>query len=82
MKIIWITGGATGIGFATAKKFLDNQWKVIISSRNLEKLKKAKIELINFLEKLDEKNLYLRGLISFIGFKQKGLNYERKKRFT
>jgi len=39
-------------------------------------------KVINFLKKLDEKNLYLRGLISFIGFKQKGLNYERKKRFT
>ena len=39
-------------------------------------------KVINFLKKLDEKNLYLRGIISFIGFKQKGLNYERKKRFT
>ena len=39
-------------------------------------------KVINFLKKLDEKNLYLRGLISFIGFKQKGLNYERKKRLT
>ena len=38
--------------------------------------------VINFLKKFDEKNLYLRGLISFIGFKQKGLNYERNKRFA
>ena len=38
--------------------------------------------VINFLKKFDEKNLYLRGLISFIGFKQKGLNYERNKRFV
>ncbi len=39
-------------------------------------------KVINFLKKFDEKNLYLRGLISFIGFKQKGLKYNRKKRFT
>ena len=39
-------------------------------------------KVINFLINFEEKNLYLRGLISFIGFKQKGLNYDRKKRFT
>ena len=39
-------------------------------------------KVINFLKKFDEKNLYLRGLISFIGFKQKGLKYNRRKRFT
>ena len=36
--------------------------------------------VIDYLKKFDEKNLYLRGLISFIGFKQKGIRYERKKR--
>ena len=39
-------------------------------------------KVINFLKKFDEKNLYLRGLISFIGFKQKGIKYSRKKRFS
>ena len=39
-------------------------------------------KVINFLRKFDEKNLYLRGLISFIGFKQKGIKYSRKKRFS
>ena len=38
MKTIWITGGSTGIGFATAKYFLKNNWNVIISSSNIEKL--------------------------------------------
>ena len=42
MKTVWITGGSSGIGLATAKKFIQNNWKVIISSRNLEKLKEAK----------------------------------------
>ena len=42
MKVIWITGGSSGIGFATAKKFLENNWIVIISSSNLEKLNNAK----------------------------------------
>ena len=31
-------------------------------------------KVINYLKNLDEKNLYLRGLVSFIGFKQIGLN--------
>ena len=39
-------------------------------------------KVINYLKEFDEKNLYLRGLISFIGFKQKGINYNRKKRFS
>ena len=41
MQTIWITGGSTGIGFAVAKKFLEENWRVIISSRNEEKLNKA-----------------------------------------
>ncbi len=39
-------------------------------------------KLINNLKNFDEKNLYLRGLISFIGFKQKGIRYSRNKRFS
>ena len=38
MQIIWITGGSTGIGYSVAKKFLENNWKVIISARDIEKL--------------------------------------------
>lgn len=38
-------------------------------------------KVINYLKYFDEKNLYLRGLISFIGFKQKGIEYNRNKRF-
>ena len=41
-KIIWITGGSSGIGFATAKIFLKNNWIVVISSSNIKKLNKAK----------------------------------------
>ncbi len=46
MQTIWITGGSSGIGFATAKEFLSNGWRVIISSSNKEKLEKAKNRLI------------------------------------
>ena len=46
-KIIWITGGSSGIGFATAKHFLKNNWTVIISSSNIEKLNNAKDKIIN-----------------------------------
>jgi len=56
LKIIWITGGSTGIGFATAKKFLSNGWKVIISSRNFKKLQDAQ-KII--LQKSLNKHLYI-----------------------
>ena len=45
MKTIWITGGSSGIGFATAEKFLKEQWCVIISSKNIENLNNAKNKL-------------------------------------
>ena len=45
MKNIWITGGSSGIGFATAKKFIKANWSVVISSSNENKLIKAKKEI-------------------------------------
>ncbi len=47
MQTIWITGGSSGIGFAVAKKFLDNNWCVIISSSNKKKLVEATSKLKN-----------------------------------
>ena len=38
-------------------------------------------KVINYLKSFDEANLYIRGIISFIGFKQIGIEYERRKRF-
>ena len=46
MKTIWITGGSSGIGLATAKKFSEEKWRVIISSRNNENLIKAKKNIL------------------------------------
>ena len=37
-------------------------------------------KVIDYLKVFDEKNLYLRGLISFIGFKQTGIQYDRLSR--
>ena len=45
MQTIWITGGSSGIGYATAKAFLDKGWRVIISSSNKDKLDNAEIKL-------------------------------------
>ena len=56
MKIVWITGGSTGIGLATAKKFLSNNWKVIISSRNSKKLLIAQEEI---LKENNDRQLYV-----------------------
>ena len=55
MKVVWITGGSTGIGLATAKKFLENNWRVVISSRNSENLLRAKNKI---LEKSDNKEFH------------------------
>jgi len=44
-KRIIVTGGASGIGYATAKELVDCGAKVIIASRRVELLKKAAAEL-------------------------------------
>ena len=55
-KIIWITGGSSGIGFATAKYYLKKEWIVVISSSNIKKLQKAKERLQS---QNNAKNLYI-----------------------
>ena len=47
MKTIFITGGSTGIGAATAKKFNQNNWRIIISSRNNKILNQTKKSIID-----------------------------------
>ena len=44
-QTILITGGSSGIGLALAKKFLDNDYNVVITGRNLSKLEKVKTDL-------------------------------------
>ncbi len=55
MQTIWITGGSSGIGFAVARKFLEENWRVIISSRNEDKLNKA-VEKLK--ELTNKKNIF------------------------
>ena len=51
MQTIWITGGSTGIGFAVAKKFLNENWCVIISSSNKKKIDEAVLKLREITQK-------------------------------
>lgn len=44
-KVIIVTGGGSGLGFSMSKYFLELGAKVIITSRNLDKLKNAAEEL-------------------------------------
>lgn len=44
-KTAIITGGATGIGFATAKILAAEKYNVVIACRNIENLKQAKKEI-------------------------------------
>jgi 3-oxoacyl-[acyl-carrier protein] reductase len=44
-KVAFITGGSRGIGFATAKAFLQNGAKVAVVSRNPEMLAEARAQL-------------------------------------
>ena len=56
MKTVWITGGSTGIGYSTAKQFLKNNWRVVISSRDNAKLEIAKNKILN---QSQNKELYI-----------------------
>ena len=49
-KVAIVTGGASGIGFAIAEKFVNNNITTIIIGRNEEKLKSAKSRLGNLCE--------------------------------
>jgi NAD(P)-dependent dehydrogenase (short-subunit alcohol dehydrogenase family) len=65
-KNVLIIGGSSGIGLATAVSFMENGSNVYIGSRSVEKLEKAKEQIINrnlpgkiFTERMDINNLEL-----------------------
>ncbi len=47
-KVALITGGSRGIGYATARRFLQEGARVVITARNTQQLDKATGELSNF----------------------------------
>lgn len=50
LKVIFITGAAQGIGYATAKKAAQQQWTIILNGRNEERLLAVKEELERFYD--------------------------------
>ena len=57
-KVAVITGGTRGIGFETAKKFLDNGCKVVILGSKKESVEKALEELKNINSKYEVNGYY------------------------
>ena len=55
-KVILITGGGTGLGKAMATKYSELGGKVVISSRNIETLNKAKSDI----ENITNNNVYVK----------------------
>ena len=57
-KIAVVTGGTRGIGFATVKKFLENNAKVVLFGSKEESVKKAVEELKKIDESYDVMGFY------------------------
>ena len=65
-KVVIVTGAARGIGLATSKLFLKNNYKVAMVDRDIKELQKIKIDgliirhLIVKYKNLDTKNEYFK----------------------
>ena len=57
MKTAIITGATSGFGLATAKKFKENGFKIIITARNEQNLKSALERLLEMKEELNDLNV-------------------------
>ena len=55
-KVAIVTGGSRGIGYAVAKLFLENGAKIVITSKNSERLEDAASKLNCFSVKADVRN--------------------------
>ena len=52
-KVIIITGGSSGMGLGMAKEFVKQGAKVVITGRDLERLQKAKAEILTYGEHIE-----------------------------
>ena len=52
-KVIIITGGSSGMGLAMAKEFVKQGAKVVITGRDLDRLQKAKSEILAYGEHIE-----------------------------
>jgi 3-oxoacyl-[acyl-carrier protein] reductase len=53
-RIVLITGGTRGIGFALAKSFLSSGDQVVITSKTAESIEQAEADLVNTKSALGE----------------------------
>ncbi|MEJ0102682.1 MAG: SDR family oxidoreductase [Bacteroidota bacterium] len=91
-KIAIVTGGASGIGFAISKKFIENGIRVIVAGRDRKKLEDAKNKLgelcdsfycdLNDLEKIPTLVNDIIGLYGQIDILVNNAGINMKKEFT
>ena len=62
VQVALISGGTSGIGFATAKLLLQDGWCVVINGRNEQEGQKAKMKLRRYSSKVH----YVKGDVSIV----------------
>jgi polyisoprenyl-phosphate glycosyltransferase len=76
--------GETWFKLATAKAFYRflNKMSTVTIPVDTGDFRLIDRKVIDTLKKMPEKNRYVRGMVSWIGFKQTAIEYERKERFA
>ena len=70
VQVVLISGGTSGIGFATAKLLLQEGWCVVINGRDEQAGQKAKMKLRRYSSKVH----YIKGDVSVVSECQRIVN--------